>query len=682
MDQSQRPKRTSNACQRCRRRKVKCTGNYPCDKCKQRNQECVFEEDRKIVVSEELFLSLKRKVEELEGMSPPVRTKRPCNDDRSSEVPRVTTPDAPETSRVDERFALNPLVSPSTYLKNDGRRRTWLFLGPTSTWSYSRRVLNIIQSRLNPSNTKPIPLAVDGDAYQLHWRQASSEELPDISGLPSLEHALYMLNTVQFHFGHLYRLFDEDEFLRNLHEFYDNAAAKVQSNRLWYVQFLMILAFGEAFLAPVRKAANTSSWTKYFSRAMSLLPDVTGLWQEPILSIEVLALIGLYFHSVDMRDTAYVYIGHAMRMAIVEGFHRALPVEQLGRRLVDRCSNIWWTVYILDRKFASLNGSPNSINDDEITTVLWDPRTSSKKEAALSLNVRISQVITRVLNTVYSADGTLGGLFLRKLRSVLQEMTELSRELEDVFAHRFSNSVDAPSGMTTRLTLSCHLCIIVTTRPLVLSLLWERISCFEEGDTFRTLSSPVRTILQASIDSSVKSLRILTALRDQNLLETFLPFDLENLFSSFFNLSLISATIPDVVMDPSYREMGFGLLDDMIARGNCVAQLRKSEMELLEELVQPLIHPLDMQPRQRLASPPAEDHIPDQEPSATSQFGIDLHGATGAPDEDLGFDWRDLGLSLNHMLSVTDQLNTNSLVLDAEREQLQTDLWLWCDEQA
>lgn len=168
--------------------------------------------------------------------------------------------------------------------------------------------MNIIQSRLNPSNTKPIPLAVDGDAYQLHWRQASSEELPDISGLPSLEHALYMLNTVQFHFGHLYRLFDEDEFLRNLQEFYDNAAAKVQSNRLWYVQFLMILAFGEAFLAPVRKAANTSSWTKYFSRAMSLLPDVTGLWQEPILSIEVLALIGLYFHSVDMRDTAYVYV--------------------------------------------------------------------------------------------------------------------------------------------------------------------------------------------------------------------------------------------------------------------------------------------------------------------------------------------------------------------------------------
>jgi hypothetical protein len=183
-----------------------------------------------------------------------------------------------------------------------------VFLGPTSTWSFSRRILNTIQARLNPHNSNPLPLAVDGDAYQLQWRQASSEELPDIRGLPSLEHALYILNTVQFHFSHLYLLFDEDEFRRHLYEFYDDAAAKAQESRLWYVQFLMVLAFGEALLAPVRKASNAASWTKYFSRAMSLLPDITGLWQDPVLAIEVLTLIGLYFHSVDMRDTAYCYV--------------------------------------------------------------------------------------------------------------------------------------------------------------------------------------------------------------------------------------------------------------------------------------------------------------------------------------------------------------------------------------
>ncbi|GKZ39165.1 hypothetical protein AbraIFM66950_012002 [Aspergillus brasiliensis] len=706
MDHS-RPKRTSNACQRCRSRKVKCSGSHPCDKCCQRREDCVFEDDRKIVVSEELFLSLKRKVEALEGggdSSPVVKRRRALTADSAndssyepaSELPREASLDPAESHRLDDRFTSNPFINPG-YLKNTGpRQRIWLFLGPTSTWSFSRRILTIVQAHISPESPRAIPLAVDGDAYQIQWRHASSEEAPDISGLPSLEHALYMVSTVQFHFTHLYRLFDEDEFFRHMYEFYDDAAAKVQESRLWYVQFLIILAFGEAFLDPVRNHANTASWTKYFSRAMSLLPDITGLWQDPTLAIEVLALIGLYFHSVDMRDSAYCYIGHSMRMALVEGYHRALPVNQLGRKLVERCSNIWWTVYILDRKFAALIGSPNSVRDDEITTLLWDPRTCSRNEATLSLHVKITQVITRVLNTVYSADGTLGGAFLRKVRSVLQEMTTLSQELDEVFSHRFANSVDSLSGVTTRLTLSCHLCIIVTTRPLVLSLLWERLGCFEAGTQFRTLSPPVQTLLQACIDSATKSLRILTALRDQNLLETFLPFDLENLFSSFFILSVISAILPDTLTDPSYRDMGYSLLDAMIKRGNRVAQLRKSEIELLEELIEPLMQQqqgrsTDIEgnydtARPHLATPTSQGQERLTEPVPPSGSG--LHGEIGGsgippppeisePDDEIPLDWRGLGLSLDCMLTAADQLNTNNLVLDAERDGLQTDLWLW-----
>ena len=91
-----------------------------------------------------------------------------------------------------------------------------------------------------------------------------------------------------------------------------------------------------------------------------------------------------------------------MRMALVEGWHRALPVEQLGEKMVERCSNIWWTVYILDRRFASLIGSPNSVNDEDMTAMLWDLQSCSQEAASLSLHVKISQVITRVVNSQYS----------------------------------------------------------------------------------------------------------------------------------------------------------------------------------------------------------------------------------------------------------------------------------------
>ena len=89
-----------------------------------------------------------------------------------------------------------------------------------------------------------------------------------------------------------------------------------------------------------------------------------------------------------------------MRLNLVEGHHRAIPVDQLGEELAERCNYIWWTVYILDRKFSSLIGSPNSVNDDDITAVLWDPKTCSHDAAALSLHVKISQVVSRVLNSM------------------------------------------------------------------------------------------------------------------------------------------------------------------------------------------------------------------------------------------------------------------------------------------
>lgn len=171
------------------------------------------------------------------------------------------------------------------------------------------------------------------------------------------------------------------------------------------------------------------------------------------------------------------------------------------------------------------------------------------------------------------------------------------------------------------------------------------------------------------------------------MLETFLPFDLENLFSSFFVLSLISAILPDTLPDPNYREMGFSLLDEMISRGNRVAQIRKSEIELLEELVQPMMRP-HIRPTQpganalaHVMAPLAPNHLHEQvnTPIAALDAAVTTPALQAGQEDDLSFDWRDLGLSMDHMLSVTDQLDANNLILDAEREGLQADLWLWSD---
>lgn len=153
-----------------------------------------------------------------------------------------------------------------------------------------------------------IPSALNREIYPLRWTPAPAEDPPDISGLPSIDDALYLFNTVKHHLDQHYRFFDEESFTRHLNEFYtDNSLQKATDNRLWFVHFLLVLAFGNAFLLRPRNTTNPPG-SKFFLRAMSLLPNYTDLWTEGLLAVEVLALAGLYLYCVDHRESAHVYV--------------------------------------------------------------------------------------------------------------------------------------------------------------------------------------------------------------------------------------------------------------------------------------------------------------------------------------------------------------------------------------
>lgn len=143
----------------------------------------------------------------------------------------------------------------------------------------------------------------------MNWSRVNKEQQPDLTRLPSFDYALYLVNTVKFHLGSIFHIFDEDHFMRNLHEFYEEGSAKVGVDRLWYTQYLTLLAFGKSLLHSNRSSGPPQG-TEFFCRAMAVLPEMGALHEEPILAAEVLCLIALYFHCLDMRQTAYSYVGH------------------------------------------------------------------------------------------------------------------------------------------------------------------------------------------------------------------------------------------------------------------------------------------------------------------------------------------------------------------------------------
>lgn len=82
-------------------------------------------------------------------------------------------------------------------------------------------------------------------------------------------------------------------------------------------------------------------------------------------------------------------------MAMAQGMHTRMPVEDLGYDTVQRCGKIWWTVYILDREMTSLMGLPQSINDRYVQTQL--PTFSDQAETvSLGMHIKLSQIVAEV----------------------------------------------------------------------------------------------------------------------------------------------------------------------------------------------------------------------------------------------------------------------------------------------
>jgi proline utilization trans-activator len=85
-----------------------------------------------------------------------------------------------------------------------------------------------------------------------------------------------------------------------------------------------------------------------------------------------------------------------MRISMIEGMHTDMPVQNLGRPLVQRCRKIWWTVYILDRHMTSLMGLPQSIRDGDITCQLPDFMNSAQQVAALKMQIKLARIYAEI----------------------------------------------------------------------------------------------------------------------------------------------------------------------------------------------------------------------------------------------------------------------------------------------
>ncbi|RSL61635.1 hypothetical protein CEP53_005023 [Fusarium sp. AF-6] len=533
------------------------------------------------------------------------------------------------------------------------------YMGPASSWAFCRRVLALLGKNLPEANNESFPWHLDGVAFRLQWKPLMPDEPPDVSNLPPADYALFLIQTARFYLGPLASLIDETEFIRHFRELYEDASAKASSCKLWYAQYLLMLAFGKAFLSG-RNADGSPPGYQYAARAMQLMPELAGIALDPVLSAQALTLAAIYFQSIDMRVAAFQHIGHALRICVLSGFHRHMPEEAVGAQHSKRCHKIFWVVYMLDQEFAALIGATSSIRDEDITNKLPSQADNSLNALSLTLHVQLARLIARILGTVYGVGKDYDGTLISDTQSILRNLAELNRDLNTIINNHFRDSISKASRTATRLLLQYHHCVVLTTRPQIMCALHMHMEQSKTQITRElTLSRPVSSLIQSCVDSAIAILKTLRALADEDLIEAFLPFQIEYASSSAFLLHLIPIICPSLLPDYSWRDDVRYVLDTLIAKGSLAAPLRKVELEQLEQKLSALTPPSDV------ASPQLPTEVHENQLEHTGAEHVQPH----APDE-MGWDLfaanAMAGLTPGELLDLAEQLDVDSFLYQPE----------------
>ncbi|OJJ42312.1 hypothetical protein ASPZODRAFT_20635 [Penicilliopsis zonata CBS 506.65] len=585
-------KRSSNACQRCRRQKVKCSGYQPCETCNKRKLPCIFDDRvQKVLVTRGHLEDLYRQIALLEHGEAPADHQPVAHnvDDHapgllfaSSSSPAAAEAGVDEDNGEEDASSnlTNPLSTrPSTYMVAASGRS--YYLGTSSNWSFARRVLCMMHQHVHHSPPATDQLLFDGSAYDLDIE-------PGMTTAPSFDYSLHLLHVVDFHTGQLFHLFDHATFMAGLYAFYQDPEAHTAAPSLWYIHYLLIMAFGKAFVVQ-RSPGRRPPGGEFFARALQLVPDMPRLCQEPILATEMLCCLALYLQSLDFRHSAYISIGQAVRIAMAQGMHTDMPVDQLGEAEVQRCRRIWWTVYVLDRQLTSLMGLPQSIRDDQLHEQLPcmpDALAGSSKIIALWMQIRICRIMEEINSTVYGPDGRFNRRFLLKTKSTLASIVELAHDLSKAYELRLDEPrVTGVSRLAAHLHLLHHQCIVLATRPVLCCFLQLKLQAADDL-SLENSSGNVRKLMQVCLESARQMLTILTVLQQQNLLDSFLTFDLDATFTSAVVLTIAQAIDPAMLDDwQAWTAKSHAVLDEMKSRGNLIAGFRKAELQMLAHLV-------------------------------------------------------------------------------------------------
>jgi len=132
----------------------------------------------------------------------------------------------------------------------------------------------------------------------------------------------------------------------------------------WVSVVFMMLVFGAQVLEDRDKGKSVQIQRHYLDLVQGRMHQLISA--TTLINVQALLLLQLYQHNCTERNSAFMLLGCASRMAMALGMHRdgtSGGFDEMEREVRKR---VWWTAYTFEQNQCAILGRPCAIDDTEV----------------------------------------------------------------------------------------------------------------------------------------------------------------------------------------------------------------------------------------------------------------------------------------------------------------------------
>ncbi|ATZ54765.1 hypothetical protein BCIN_11g01030 [Botrytis cinerea B05.10] len=388
----------SIACNECKRRKIKCNGNTPCQRCGNLNLECQYAPNcctNGFKESEEfrrMNLQLASLQEQVNNLNSSLNAMRHGGGSGSGDGSISYGPSSERSLSISQQSAVQALSPLSFHHKPIPRHPS--FRGPTSSafgLDVAKNTLHnmgyqsLADEGITTQDPTPVPSPPPIRPRALPSINMNGVRAPDPLRSVNREEMTRLCRVYEEEMGLMYPVVDIEELIThgsNIFEFIDAAVRNglATSNNPQGINDINSCSLKTIMAISMIVEGSGQSDLAYRLFESVREPADRALHDEfvDVKCLPFLVLVAIFHFHCDEEALAWRIIGQVARMSIELGLHRRDSFFKVVTDERERIAitKLFWSIYVLDRRWSFGTGMPFAIQDSDIDPSLPEPDNS------------------------------------------------------------------------------------------------------------------------------------------------------------------------------------------------------------------------------------------------------------------------------------------------------------------